>query len=135
MRHDINVSQSLPRPLYGTVIDFPQRGNKIAPRREARKPHRITLTGLHFRLKFDYFINLHPQAKWYHKIDHSRTVAYFYPADWDGDNPNSFTLWEVRSVCGKDLDAYWWFRRNVSIGDKTDAEDSDLLPCQRCFPS
>jgi hypothetical protein len=129
MRHDENVASILPEPKGYTMSD---RLTPRQPKQRKREPRMIRLQL--FKLNYDYVVNLHPQAKWYHQIDHTRTLAYWYPLDWPNQAiRNSIELREVRAMCGKDLNAYWWNRRrHIVLADKIDAEDSGNQFCPRC---
>lgn len=100
--------------------------------RLVREP-RILYVPLRFR--FDYWINCHKQANYYHRIDHTKTEGIFYPADWWNENKrNSVQLSSAVAICGKDLQGYKpWVPAHVVIGPLELAEAiSDLQYCPRC---
>lgn len=136
MRHDLNVI--LPdRPRL--TRDYRKAAKPIVEKR--RQPSRVTLGGQWFngthsgckiRLRGDFLANHHRQAKWFHQIDHSRTVGFYYPHDWwEVDKRHSVEVWIVKALCGKDF--------NVRSGGKDleltqTAEEAGgvNLHCKRC---
>jgi hypothetical protein len=146
MRHDINIASQLPEPRGYTLPERPHVLTNVKKKKEPKREPKMLYIGARLgswqvysykcKINFDYVINLHMQAKWYHQIDHSRTVLCFYPQDWPHDydgtygKRNAFRLQELRGMCGADL------RRAVGVtkffGTLEDAEESDNEFCPRC---
>jgi hypothetical protein len=140
MRHSVS---DLPEPKGYVMPSYPVKKQvKQEPAKEERES-RILYLGANWRnhyteveyrsprLKFDYLINVHKQAKWYHQIDHTQFVLKWYPPDWwDERVRNSFQVQELRAMCGADLSH--GLENTKWLGDADDCAEASTQFCPKC---